>query len=292
MGDAALESRENLFEENSEKQTRWWLFTFPYESFEPFYLADSVAYARGQCEISPTGYWHWHVVVGFKRSQRFSYCKSLFGDGVRIECCRSRDNCLQYVWKDRTSLPFSRFEHGVKPVRRSSKRDWEETLNHAKEGNFDYIDPSVLIQHYGNLKKLRSDYMTPPVRHDIKLFIYWGVTGAGKSKRAYDEAIAEDGKFFKKQADTKWWCGYRGEKCVIFDEFTGDISLPSILAIINWMPHSVEVKGGSVPLMATHFWFTSNTKPERWWPHANERTWDAFKRRITIVEEFTESYSN
>lgn len=288
MVDAALDSRENYFEKNSDKQTRWWLFTFPYESFEPFYLHDSVAYARGQCEISPTGYWHWHVMVGFKRSQRFSYCKSLFGDGVRIECCRSRDNCLQYVWKDRTSIPFSRFEHGVKPVRRSSKRDWDETLDHAKEGNFDNIDASVLIQHYGNLKKIRSDNLKPKWRNNIKVYLFWGLTNCGKSYRAFQEAGPDA---YIKQGNTKWWCGYRGETSVVIDEFDGSVGITHLLKWFQQYPCMVETKGGNVPLQANTFYLTSNLRFDQWYPNAHQRHLEALERRFTVIEYFNTPYS-
>lgn len=287
MVDAA-QNRDSFFEKNSDSQSRWWLFTFPYESFEPFYLDDSVAYARGQCEISPTGYWHWHVLVGFSRSRRFSYCKSLFGDGVRIERARSRDDCLNYVWKDKTSLPFSRFEHGIKPVRRSSKRDWDETLDHAKEGNFDLIDSSVIIQHYGNLKKIRSDYLKPKWRNDIKVYLYWGITNCGKSWKAFKEA-GDDA--FIKQGNHKWWCGYDQETSVVIDEFDGTIGITHLLKWFQEYPCTVECKGYSVPLAANTFYVTSNLRFDEWYPNAHRRHMEALERRFTVIEYFDTPYT-
>jgi hypothetical protein len=281
--------RSDFCDEISDKQTRWWIMTLPFESFHPFYLDDSVAYAKGQCEISPTGYWHWHIVCGFSRSQRFSFVKALVGPGIDIQCVRNRDNALQYVWKDRTSIPFSRFDHGVKPVVRASKKDWEQVYDHAKEGNWEAICPSVLIAHYGNLKRIHTDNLTPPERPNVKVFIYWGLSRSGKSYRASQEA-KKVGALYSKLPSTKWWCSYRGERCVVINEFTGKISIEHFLLWLDWAPCLVEFKGGSTALQADHFWITSNVPPHRWWPDCHPAQWDAFLQRVTNSVEFTERY--
>lgn len=290
MTSATQVSRKNFSCEADDKQVRWWIFTFPYESFDPCWIDDNISYYRGQCEISVTGYWHYHVVVNFKRSVRFSFVKAMCPSDYNIQPIRDRDAAIQYVWKDGTSLPFSRFEDGVRPVRRSSRRDWQEAFDHAKEGNFDLIDPSVVIQHYGNLKRIRADYCTPPERTNIKVFIYWGISRSGKSFRAKEEAKTM-GSYFSKIPSTKWWCGYQDHPCVIFNEFTGKISIEHILQWLDWTPCVVETKGGSTPLFATSFWFTSNKPPHQWWPECHPAQWDAFQQRITNSVEFTERYT-
>jgi hypothetical protein len=284
-----MAQRTEFVENSRDRQTRWYLFTLPYESYHPFFMDDSVRYARGQCEISPTGYWHWHIVVCFHRTQRWSFAKTLAGDNIDIQPVRNRDAAIEYVWKDRTSLPFTRFDHGIVPIRRASRRDWEDVYDNAKEGNFDAIDPSVIVQHYHNLKRIRSDYQTPPVRMSIELFIYWGVTGSGKSTRAYQEA-KEDGVYFKSSSN-KWWDSYRGEKNVIIDEFQGKVSIDHLLRWVNWLPCLVETKGGTVPLLATTFWITSNVNPRAWWDNVPKAQEEAFARRITSEVYFDTRYS-
>jgi hypothetical protein len=279
------------FTSSSNNGCRWWFYTTPEKDFiMPWPFSNNVSYVRGQLEVGDnTGYRHYQCVAHFTKKVRRATARLLFGGVGDCSSVRNLDRALDYVHKAETSVEGTQFELGSRPVRRQSKRDWESVWEQARTGDLSAIDKSILVPHYSNIKRICADNMTPPVRENVKLFIYWGVTGAGKSLRAYQEALALEGEFFKKK-DTKWWCGYRGQKCVIFDEFSGEMPLPEILSIINWMPHTVEVKGGSVSLEATHFWFTSNTRPERWWPHANERTWDAFKRRITVIEEFTSRY--
>lgn len=234
---------------------------------------------------------HFQFVVGFCRSVRFEKAKSFFHDSVHLESCRDRDSSIEYVRKRETRVDGSEVELGKLPTRRSVKRDWDKVWESARSGDLEGVDSSIRVQHYNSLKRIATDYMTPPVRHNVKLYIYWGITGAGKSHRAYTEANEQGPDVFYKDADTKWWDGYRGEARVIFDEFTGDIPIATVLAWVNWMPRTVEVKGGSIPLLAREFWFTSNTEPSRWWPHASDKSWGAFQRRITECVEFTEAYS-
>lgn len=78
--------------------------------------------------------------------------------------------------------------------------------------------------------------------------------------------------------------GYRGEKNIIIDEFRGDIDIAHILRWTDRYPVSVEIKGGSMPLRATNYWFTSNLHPNDWYPMVDQETKDALLRRLTIIE--------
>lgn len=277
----------------SGKQQRYWIGTLKYEDFiMPSPLPRGIAYFRGQCEEgNEGGYKHFQFVVGYPRSIRFNKAKSFWPNSVHLEPVIDIDAALDYCAKDDTRVDGSYVEFGTRPMQRNSKRDWELVWTKARSGDLEDVDASIRVQHYNSLKRIRTDYMTPPVRNNVKLFIYWGVTGAGKSHRAYEEANEQGPDVFYKDADSKWWDGYRGESRIIFDEFTGDIPIATILAWVNWMPRTVEVKGGAVPLLGREFWFTSNTDPKRWWPHASDRSWSAFQRRITVCEEFTEPFS-
>jgi len=76
---------------------------------------------------------------------------------------------------------------------------------------------------------------------------------------------------------------------VIIDEFDGQIGITHLLRWLDKYPCSVEVKGGTLPLKATHFWITSNKPPELWFPEAAVAQVEALMRRIT-VEHITNKY--
>jgi hypothetical protein len=80
-------------------------------------------------------------------------------------------------------------------------------------GNFGDIPADVLIRNYSALKKIHIDNVIPiPVEKEV--FVYWGRTGSGKSKRAWEEAT-----FFaySKSPTLIWWCGYQQHEAVVIE---------------------------------------------------------------------------
>lgn len=110
--------------------------------------------------------------------------------------------------------------------------------------------------------------------------MYWGVTGAGKSRRAWDEAGLNA---YPKDPRTKFWDGYRNHENVVIDEFRGDIDIAHLLRWFDRYPVIVECKGSSIVLSAKKIWITSNLDPRQWFPNTDQATIDALMRRLTIT---------
>lgn len=142
----------------------------------------------------------------------------------------------------------------------------------------------VLLHHSytGNLLKVQCLLYPPPERPDIQAKVFWGPSGVGKTRRAWEEAKAL-GPVYIKTGTHKWWDGYRGEKFVIIDEFDGMIRLTNLLTWLDRYPCRVEYKGGSSPLLATHFWVTSNLPLEEWFPDAKPDQVAALRRRVKVT---------
>lgn len=113
------------------------------------------------------------------------------------------------------------------------------------------------------------------------IFVFWGKTGVGKSRRAWDEASLEA---YPKDPRTKFWDGYQGQTNVVIDEFRGGVDIGHVLRWFDRYPVIVEVKGSSVPLKATTIWITSNLHPRFWYPELDVETTDALLRRLEITE--------
>ena len=80
--------------------------------------------------------------------------------------------------------------------------------------------------------------------------------------------------------EAKWWDGYAGQEVVVLDDFK-DYAMPlvDLQRLLDWYPLWVEVKGGSVPMLAKVYVITANTDPEDWYRRADvHRT---IMRRIT-----------
>lgn len=229
-------------------------------------------------EIGDGGFEHWQIVVGFKKPIRLRGVRELFGN-YHAEPSKS-DAADEYVWKEETRVEGTQFLLGKKAFQRGSSKDWDQIAELAKAGQFDEIPSDILIRHYGNLRRISSDYSKPiPMEREVK--VYWGATGTGKSRRAWDEAGFEA---YPKDPRTKFWDGYRGQENVVIDEFRGSIDIAHLLRWLDRYPVIVEIKCSSVVLSAKKIWITTNLAPIEWFPFCDEKTVAALMRRL-IVEE-------
>lgn len=259
-------------------QGRIWLLTIPSHDFIP-YLPPGVAFVTGQLECgADTGYLHWQVLVHFSRSVRLAAVKKIFGDSCHAELSRSVA-AESYVHKEETYVHGTRFELGRRPFKRNCKRDWAAAFEFAKRGEFESVDPGILVPYFGQLQRLHAHFATPEAAVR-ECFVYWGPTGVGKSRTAWDRAGLDA---YPKVSTTKFWDGYRGQDCVVIDEFRGGIGIEHLLRWLDRYPVLVEVKGSAVVLKATKIWITSNLHPKDWYPTLDELTLNALLRRIKIT---------
>lgn len=266
--------------ESSRRQGRYWLLTIPANLWTPC-LPDGVAYCKGQKEKgTQTSYEHWQVLCVTEKKQSINGIKSIFGiPQLHAELSRS-DAADAYVWKEETRIEDTQFEFGKKKVRRNSQQDWGNVWELAKSGDFEAIDPEIRLRHYHALRKISYDY-TKPVAMERVCLVYWGKTGAGKSRRAWAEAGLDA---YPKNPRTKFWCGYRGEENVVIDEFRGDIDIANMLRWLDRYPVLIETKGSGTVLKAKRIWITSNLPPSRWYPNADYETVQALERRLIVTE--------
>lgn len=261
------------------QKARYWLLTIPLNSgYEPE-LKNNLIYLKGQKEIGAGGYEHWQLLAVFDKQVTMMQAKLHFCVTAHLEASRSAA-ANEYVWKDDTSVAGSRFELGALPFKRNSKTDWDKVLTDAKAGRLDDIPADVLVRNYTSLKRIRIDNAVPPFRHDVVVKCYWGGSGLGKTRRAWFEASDD---VYVKDPCTKWWDGYKGQKNVIIDEFTGVINIAHILKWLDRYPCFAEVKGFSTPLLATNFWITSNIDPRDWYADINAEQRNGLIRRMNIT---------
>ncbi|AJP36341.1 replication-associated protein [Avon-Heathcote Estuary associated circular virus 3] len=259
-------------------QARFWILTIRHADFLP-YLPPTVDYLRGQLERGDGGFLHWQLVVHFARKVRLGGVKGIFGDSTHAEPTRS-DAAREYVWKEDSAVPNTRFELGKIPVRRGVSHDWDAVRESAKRGRLDDIPADIYCRLYGNFKRIAVDHMVP-LGIEREVNVYWGVTGSGKSRRAWNEAGLDA---FPKDPRTKFWDGYRGHENVVIDEFRGGIDVAHLLRWFDRYPVVVEVKGSSVVLSAKHIWITSNLDPREWYADLDAETLAALLRRLKITQ--------
>lgn len=269
---------------NNNYQVRYWLLTIPESVWvPPTVLPQGIVYLKGQLERgTSTGYLHYQVLVVFNRSVRLSTVKSKFG-GPEVHAEASRSSAANdYVWKDDTRVHGTQFELGQLPKStKYTKEDWDLVKELAKAGKFDEITSSVMIRNWSNIVKIHGHFSNPePVERTVKVF--WGATGTGKSRTAWDEAGFDA---YPKIPSTKFWDGYRGHEHVVCDEYTGQIGITHLLQWCDRYPVLVEIKGSVTCLRAKKIWITSNIDPRNWYNDSNSTMEQrlALLRRLTIT---------
>jgi len=261
----------------SRRQGIYWLLTIPHHEFVP-YLPASVCWIRGQLELGAGGYLHWQAVVAFDKKSSLPVVTRTFGTGIHAEISRSAA-ATEYVWKDDTRVPGTQFELGVRPVKRNDPHDWDRIWSMAVAGELMSIPAQIRVQSYRTLRSISSDH-AKPIGMERTCEVFWGRTGTGKSRRAWEEAGNDA---YTKDPNTKFWCGYSGQEHVVIDEFRGRVDVSHVLRWLDRYPVNVEIKGSSCPLAATRFWITSNVDPRCWYPDLDPESLAALLRRFNII---------
>ena len=96
-----------------------------------------------------------------------------------------------------------------------------------------------------------------------------GPTGSGKSWWAWQHTqqccIITPASTAMGGGGNPWFCNYRGEREVVFQEMPGCMTSGFFLTITDPYPMTVQKKGGSVQFRGTKLYFTSNIHPRDWW---------------------------
>jgi len=168
------------------KQGRYWILTIPHHLYTP-YPNVAIQYTAGQLERGgESGYLHWQLIVYFRDRVRLGRLQQLFGDGIHAELTRS-DAAEEYVHKSATSVPNTQFTFGSKSTKRNSSLDWDAVWDSAKTGALASIPADIRVRSYNALKRIEKDHLRP-VATEREVYVFWGPTGTGKSRRAWDEA--------------------------------------------------------------------------------------------------------
>jgi len=256
---------------------RYWILTIPFEHYTPF-LPEPLNYVKGQLELGDGGFLHWQLVAVFPKTVRLAAVRKLFGP-FHAELTKS-DAALDYVWKEETAVDGTRFELGKLAFKRNCATDWEDVWKCAKNNEVDSIDVSTRFRHYRTIKQIAKDYLVPTAV-ERTVYVFWGPTGTGKSRRAWDEAGFDA---YPKDPRTKFWDGYQSHGHVVMDEFRGAIDISHLLRWFDRYPVIVEQKCTAAVLSATTLWITSNLNPREWYPNIDKATLDALLRRLNITE--------
>ena len=120
---------------------------------------------------------------------------------------------------------------------------------------------------------------------------YYGATGTGKTKTAYEEMVEEaqdeDNIYFSMDTG-KWWEGYDAQEYVIIDDMRADfLKYHQLLKLLDRYPYKVETKGSTRQFIAKKVIITSAYHPKQMFQTREDL--GQLIRRIDEIKEFKEN---
>lgn len=140
--------------------------------------------------------------------------------------------------------------------------------------------PVTYIKFYRGIERLR-DILTLERTSPPEIIVYYGETGAGKSRTARD--ITNEPYVWNPALGT-WFDGYDGETDVIFEEFRGQLPFGLLLSLLDRYTVKVQTKGGTRKFIATKIVFTSPLHPRKWYKSLSYvDNYNQLERRINTL---------
>lgn len=172
-------------------------------------------------------------------------------------------------------------QYGTLPVGQGARTDLAICADLVKKGTpireIADICPQTLLRYGSGVQRLKMLYrperIGPP-----ELWVLWGRTGTGKTRRVWEFANKDELWVHPGQ---KWFDGYDGHAAVLFDDFDGSwFKLTYLLKLIDRYVFQVPVKGGHAWWAPKVIYFTSNLNPKEWYPQAHDEHKNALLRRF------------
>lgn len=255
-------------------------------------------------EISPdTLNEHAQFAAYFSQSKSLVQVKTIW-PGAHLEPFRSSpmQNWV-YCHKKESQIPNSiPLEFGKQPRGAGKRTDWEGARDTIRAAVANKDSPSktqeslyeshlpLWVRHQTGLLRILSmeERLAGTIeRVPPKVYIFHGVTGSGKTRMMHSRypnvyvvpVVPKNSSF--------WADGYHGQTEVGMDEMPWEgLSLQTLLGLLDRYPLSVPVKGGFVQWRPETVCLTSNLHPDEWYPGADPRHLQAFRRRVTGVVHF------
>lgn len=210
--------------------------------------SEGTAHLQGYLELNATySYSRLHLIPGLERAwfgrrrgsqaQAIAYTKK-DGDWTEYGLCKAQGK--------RTDLAE------LKEMVDEGKKELE-----IAEADFEgWCRSYKALERYRYLK--HQGPRTPP-----RVVLFWGLTGSGKTKRAY--AMGDDCWVW---GGDKWFDGYEGQKVAVLDDFDGSqIAYRFLLRVLDRYRLQVPVKFGFTWWRPETIVITSNREAKSWYPN-------------------------
>jgi len=233
-----------------------------------------------QEERGESGTRHLQGYIEFDRSTRFNKVKALLGERAHLEMRHgTQDQAIAYCKKADSYVEGGiRFEIGTPKGSGGFKQAVLDIQSGMSVRAVALEHPEVYVRHGRGLRDLAG--ISKPDRHwAMEIMIFYGPTGAGKSYSAMQLDKNAYTPPWPARNGVWWWDQYDGQETVILDEFRCQVSLTTMLKLLDRYPHQVQVKGGFVKFTSKRIIITTNLAPETWYGKVGDVS--PLRRRLT-----------
>jgi len=258
---------------------------------------DGTVYVCFQPERGLQGTPHLQGVICFANARTLAGVKRVVGRTSHCEGMRGRiDQAVEYCRKDDSrdaSAGFGFLEFGRRPTGagagRGHRSDIVDAVGALRSGasfaDIAEAHPDVAVRFSTGILRVQACFQRP---RDFKTIVRWyyGSTGTGKSRAAFEEA--GEGVYVKMPGN-KWWDGYEGQEAVIIDDYRRDLCpFHQLLNLFDRYQYRVEFKGGACQFRAKTIWVTTPKSPQETWEGRCDEELQQLLRRVDIVKRFGE----
>lgn len=263
-----------------------WIFVFNNPgNYEPVFDPEHMAYMVYQMECGEQGTMHWQGYVRFGSRKRLAEVTRFFERGVHLEVARGDEaQCKAYCTKEETRVLAGK-EQGIfdeKQGRQGRRVDLELVAERCKQGaslkDIATEFPVEYMKFHAGIAAVHSlTAPKPPVIREVKVQVWWGPTGVGKSYRA---ATLHSSAFHVNPGRDAFG-SYRGETTIVFEEFDSERwDIFSMNRYLDQYRLELDCRYRNIYAAWTLVIIISNIPPLGWYPSVPQSVIQAFRRRL------------
>lgn len=247
--------------------------------------ADYLAYLNMECkyiivgkEVGEQGTRHLQAFVMFENQRAFNSVKKMFPRAHIEQLISTPVQAMEYCKKEGM---FE--ERGDPPTGAGKRTDLDLVKDKLKETGrmSDVVEVATSYQSV-RMAECILKYKEKPRDFKPHVSWFWGPTGTGKSKKAYEEMGPE---IYTCLSTGKWFEGYDAHENVLIDDMRKDfMKFHELLRLLDRYAMRVECKGGSRQFLAKRIIITSAFHPSTLFDTREDL--QQLIRRIDVIEEF------
>lgn len=242
-----------------------------------------IVYAVWQVEKAPsTGRLHCQGYVRYSSHVAESRVRALVSPGHVEVCSGSEEQNVAYCSKEETRVagPWSFGE----PAKQGKRKDIDVVREVVRGGGgMRAVIENASSYQAAKFGELLLKYQEKGRDFEPEVRWYYGSTGSGKTKAAFDEF--PDAWFSQK--DGQWFDGYDAHEVAVFDDFRKDFcKFHTLLRLLDRYPYRIENKGGSRQFLARVIIITCPWAPDVLYSNRDGEEVAQLERRIHVLKLF------